>query len=226
VPKTHSGGSAGLLLPPLVVILLGSVLGLLAFRSDWKSRIGPAPTMRSFQQEPAADTSRPDRMLSPVFRPEVLFWADAIVAWAAAAGVDPDLAAVVMQIESCGDPGATSRSGAMGLFQVMPFHFASSELPYDPETNALRGLGYLARSLEASGGDARLALAGYNGGIGVINWDEQAWSQQTQRYVRYGASIYADIQSGRERSPALEEWYAGFGVNLCRAAADRLGIQP
>jgi soluble lytic murein transglycosylase-like protein len=182
--------------------------------------------MRSFQQEPAADTSRPDRMLSPVFRPEVLFWADAIVAWAAAAGVDPDLAAVVMQIESCGDPGATSRSGAMGLFQVMPFHFASSELPYDPETNALRGLGYLARSLEASGGDARLALAGYNGGIGVINWDEQAWSQQTQRYVRYGASIYADIQSGRERSLALEEWYAGFGVNLCRAAADRLGIQP
>ncbi len=94
--------------------------------------------------------------------------------WANAAGVEPNLAATVMQIESCGDPRATSRSGATSLFQVMPFHFKFGENPYDPETNALRGMNYLSRSLQAGGGNARLALAGYNGGIGVISRSEWA----------------------------------------------------
>jgi soluble lytic murein transglycosylase-like protein len=130
-----------------------------------------------------------------------------------------------MQIESCGDPGATSPSGAIGLFQVMPFHFSPAEDPYRPATNAARGLAYLARSLRTSAGDARLALAGYNGGIGVIAWDERSWPQQTLRYVQFGASIYEDVRNGLEASPALQEWYETYGVSLCRQAASRLGLQ-
>jgi soluble lytic murein transglycosylase-like protein len=112
----------------------------------------------------------------------------------------------------------------MGLFQVMPYHFRAGENPYDPDINALRGLGYLVRSLEAAGGDARLALAGYNGGIGVIPRLEGTWSAQTRRYVQYGAPIYRDAAGGAQSSDALHEWYTKYGVSLCRQAGKRLGL--
>jgi soluble lytic murein transglycosylase-like protein len=129
-----------------------------------------------------------------------------------------------MQIESCGDPQAVSRSGAMGLFQVMPFHFHRGENGYNPETNALRGLNYLSRSLMTGGGEARLALAGYNGGIGVIARSEWTWPAETKRYVQYGAPIYEDARSGTASSPMLDDWYRIYGAGLCRQANQRLGI--
>ena len=157
--------------------------------------------------------------LAPFFRPEVLYWGEALLRWSAQAGLDPNLAAVVMQIESCGDPTALSRSGAIGLFQVMPFHFRSGDDPYDPDTNALRGLNYLSRSFQTAGGNARLALAGYNGGIGVISRGEWSWAAETARYVYFGAPIYEDAQRGLSQSSALEEWYTKYGVSLCRHAS-------
>lgn len=201
-----SGCLSGFMLPPLAVLLVSAVLAVLALRQ-------PAPASVMAAAHPAPDG------LSSIFRPEVLHWGDSIVRWAAEAGVDPNLAAVVMQIESCGDPRALSRSGAMGLFQVMPFHFATADNPYNPDTNALRGLNYLSRSLQTAGGNARLALAGYNGGIGVISRAEWAWPTETQRYVRYGAPIYEDALRGAAQSAALDEWYAKYGVNLCRQAS-------
>jgi soluble lytic murein transglycosylase-like protein len=162
--------------------------------------------------------------LSPIFTKEVQHWGNDIIRWANAASVDPNLAATVMQIESCGDPRATSRSGAMGLFQVMPFHFHFGENPYDPETNALRGLGYLSGAFQKGGGDARLAMAGYNGGVGVIARAEWLWPSETKRYVLYGAPIYEDARNGATSSTMLTEWYQKYGVSLCRQAAQRLGI--
>jgi soluble lytic murein transglycosylase-like protein len=164
--------------------------------------------------------------LSPVFRPEVLYWSNAIQSWAASAGLDPNLVATVMQIESCGDPRARSGAGAMGLFQVMPYHFATGENPYDPDTNAARGMDYLKRSLAAANGNPRLALAGYNGGIGVIGRAEYSWSGQTQRYAYWGSGIYAEASSGSAVSPRLQEWYTTSGASLCHQAHDRLGITP
>ncbi len=162
--------------------------------------------------------------ISPIFTAEVQHWGADIVRWAAASQVDPNLAATVMQIESCGDPRATSKSGAIGLFQVMPFHFYITDSPYLPDTNAARGLAYLARSLEAARGDSRLALAGYNGGIGVINRIEWAWPAETKRYVQYGSPIYDDARSGASASNAVDEWYSKYGASLCRQAHQRLGL--
>lgn len=162
--------------------------------------------------------------LSPVFTDEVDYWAQAILRWAAEAGLDPDLAATVMQIESCGDPRALSRSGAMGLFQVMPYHFAAGENAYNPDTNATRGLDYLRRSLKTASGNPRLAFAGYNGGIGVISWSESAWPNQTVRYAYWGSGIYAEASDGSPESLRLQEWLLAGGASLCRQAAERLGI--
>jgi soluble lytic murein transglycosylase-like protein len=162
--------------------------------------------------------------LSSIFTPSVQYWSKSLARWAAAAGVDPNMAAVVMQIESCGDPSATSGSGAIGLFQVMPYHFAAGDAPYDPDTNALRGLDYLRRSLAAAKNDARLAFAGYNGGIGVISRSEWTWPAETVRYAYWGSGIYADAIGGLKESSRLNEWYAAGG-GLCRRAVQRLGIE-
>ena len=102
------------------------------------------------------------RSLSPIFTPEVQHWADKLVSWAGVFKLDPNLAATVMQIESCGAPGAVSSSGAQGLFQVMPFHFADGEDMHDPDTNARRGIEYLKGGLVRADGHIGLAMAGYN----------------------------------------------------------------
>jgi hypothetical protein len=185
---------------------------------------GAATPIWSFGSDASASSSTGSG-ISPIFTKEVQHWGKEIVRWANAAGVDPNLAATVMQIESCGDPRATSRSGATSLFQVMPFHFGFGENPYDLETNAARGMNYLSRSLQAAGGNPRLALAGYNGGIGVIARSEWAWPSETKRYVLYGAPIYEDARGGVTSSASLTEWYQKYGVSLCRQAAQRLGIQ-
>ncbi|HSM72364.1 MAG TPA: transglycosylase SLT domain-containing protein [Anaerolineales bacterium] len=164
--------------------------------------------------------------LSPIFTQEIQYWAKDITRWANASSLDPNLVATVMQIESCGDPRAVSSAGAMGLFQVMPYHFQTNENPYNPNTNALRGLGYLSRSLNTARGNVRLALAGYNGGIGVIPRGEWTWASETMRYVYYGAPIYEDARAGLTASPTLEEWYRKYGAGLCRQASARLGITP
>jgi soluble lytic murein transglycosylase-like protein len=209
--NTGSGCFSGFLFVPFTVILISLLLGTLALKNT-----NPLPM-----------DSMPDSIpsnLSPIFRREVLYWADSIVRWASASNLDPNLVATIMQIESCGDPRAISSAGAMGLFQVMPFHFAATENPYNPETNATRGLNYLVRSLAAANGDARLAMAGYNGGISVIYRPEWNWHAQTKRYVQYGAPIYSDAISGVNPSNALNEWYTKYGVSLCNQASQRLGL--
>lgn len=217
-PHQGSGCLNGFILPPLAIILFGLIFGFLVSKLNTPSQVAA-----SSPQE--APTTLPLSGLSPIFTPEIQHWSDAIQRWAASAGLDPNLVAVVMQIESCGDPRATSRAGAMGLFQVMPYHFLSDESPYQPDTNALRGLGYLKRSLEAANGNARLALAGYNGGIGVISRSESTWPSETHRYVYFGGPIYEDARSGTTSSAILDEWYARYGAGLCRQAAERLGLQ-
>ena len=177
----------------------------------------PVPALAPEPASEAAD-------LSPVFTPETQHWSKEIVEWAGQAGVDPNLAATVMQIESCGDPQAESPSGAQGLFQVMPFHFDAGEAMQDPDTNARRGLAYLALGLERAGGQAGLALAGYNGGHSQIGKDGSLWPAETQRYYYWGTGIYDEAVSGAQVSSRLQEWLAAGGASLCGQAAQRLGL--
>jgi len=205
-----SGCLSGFMIVPLAVILISALLASFA----WKTN----PT--SVDLPPPISTG-----ISPIFRIEIHHWADSISKWAAASQLDPNLVATIMQIESCGDFRARSSSGAMGLFQVMPFHFYATDDPYNPDTNAARGLAYLAKSLETGGGNALLAMAGYNGGIGLIGRAEWTWPAQTKRYIQYGAPIYEDARNGLMSSTALNEWYEKYGVSLCRQASQRLGLQ-
>jgi len=213
--ENASGCLSFYILPPLSVLLIACLLTAFALNI-------PTPTLAS---SPINVISAPSS-ISPIFTKEIQYWGNDITRWANASSLDPNLVAVIMQIESCGDPRALSRAGATGLFQVMPFHFRFGENPYNSETNALRGLNYLSRSLNAANGSARLALAGYNGGIGVIARNEWTWSAETKRYIYYGTPIYEDARNGATSSPMLDEWFRKYGAGLCRQASRRLGLIP
>jgi soluble lytic murein transglycosylase-like protein len=197
------------MIPPLIAVCFGVVLTL--------------ATSQSVPGEPPARAAG-NSGIAALFTPEIQFWGASLNSWANAAGLDPNLAATIMQIESCGDPAAHSSAGAAGLFQVMPFHFLLDEDAYNPETNAQRGLNYLRRALDAAGGDTRLALAGYNGGLGVISRAEAGWPAETRRYVYWGSGIYADAASLGGDSARLKEWLEAGGASLCRQAHQRLGL--
>ena len=211
--RPGGGCLSGFMLPPLTVLLIGGLFAILAFKS-------PTETIATRR---AAITN--SAQLSPIFTPEVQFWRDSIARWATATNIVPNLVATIMQIESCGNPAATSSAGAMGLFQVMPYHFYAGDDPYAPDTNAARGLTYLNRSLSAAGNDVRLALAGYNGGIGVISSAEWAWPAETVRYTYWGSGIYQDALSGAASSARLGEWLNAGGASLCRQARQKLAIK-
>lgn len=220
----------------MVLILTAALLFVMAFGA-WAVRTINVADSNTNEQAAAgpvaadqpAPTAQPEAVagggIAPLFTREVQHWAPQIVAWAAEFGLDPNMAATVMQIESCGDPNAVSSAGAQGLFQVMPFHFSPGEEMQDPNTNARRGMAYLALGMEQTGGDTSRTFAGYNGGHGTAARGWETWPAETQRYYVWSTGIYKDAVSGSATSETLNQWLAAGGAGLCQQAASRLGLQ-
>ncbi len=173
----------------------------------------------------AGNTVNYQGKISAVFSDEVKYWEADIVRWASEHNLDPNMVATVMQIESCGDPQAVSIAGAQGLFQVMPFHFTAGEIMQEPNTNARRGMNYLAERLVQTKGEVGHAFAGYNGGHVAAGSSWSNWAAETRRYYVWSTGIYADAQAGLTESPTLQEWFAAGGASLCRQAANRLNLR-
>ena len=207
-----SGCLSFYLLPPLSVLFFGIMIALVLINF-------PA-------HEVPSQTSNSSRLnkLAPLFTPEVQYWNTAILRWSDASQLDPNLVATVMQIESCGDASAHSSAGAVGLFQVMPDHFASADNPFDPDTNALRGLTYLRRVFATSNQNISWTLAAYNGGSSLIGSNEWMWPAETIRYVYWGSGIYADAMEMKSSSQRLQEWLAAGGASLCQRAHQQLAL--
>ncbi len=162
--------------------------------------------------------------LALFFTAEVMHWAPDILKWSAEYGLDPNIIAIIMQVESCGDPQAQSGAGAMGLFQVMPFHFADGEDGFDPQTNSHRGLNYFLGRMQQTGGNLGLSFAGYNGGHVAAGTTWEHWAAETQRYYVWTTGIYQDATADQQESETLGRWLQAGGASLCRQAAQRLGL--
>ena len=222
----------GMLLPVLSIIIVAVLMFIITSRISFvnlpsgggKNLTGAVGSSQT-QSVTRPNTQNKGSPLAPFFRPEVLYWEKEIVQWASDYDLDPNLVATVMQIESCGAPNVVSRAGAMGLFQVMPYHFEDGEDSFNPGTNAKRGLSYLKRSLDAHNGDERLGMAGYNGGIAGTQRAESSWAAETKRYAYWGYGIYMDSMAGKSDSPTLEEWLRAGGSSLCARARDALSLQ-
>lgn len=215
-------------LPPVAVVILGLIMYFFLTSFEIFSVEAAAQEnitiqdLNSGQEAPVSiGNTQSSKKIAALFTPEVQRWEKEIVTWSTEWGLDPNLVATVMQIESCGNPKAVSVAGAMGLFQVMPYHFDGAEDPYKPGTNAYRGLAYLRSALDARGGDIKLALAGYNGGITGAKRPESAWSSEMIRYVYWGTGIYTDARKGKDNSERLDEWLGRGGTSLCVQAASQ-----
>ncbi len=200
------------LLPPLSVLFFGVIIAIIVLNVP----VQEVP----FQISAFSVSNR----LAPLFTPEVQYWGVSILRWSGASNLDPNLVASIMQIESCGDEFARSSAGAIGLFQVMPFHFAPTDNPFDPDTNALRGLMYLQHVFDSANHNVSWSLAAYNGGPSLIGLNERMWPAETIRYVYWGSGIYADAMQMRSSSQRLTEWLAVSGASLCRQAHRQLGL--
>jgi hypothetical protein len=227
-----SGGCFSFLFFPPAAVLAVTAVFMVAFgeTSDPVTMGQPAdlsiPQVLMIEEEtPEPKPKKEKPKIAPLFTPEVHYWEDQIVKWAKDWEMDPNLVATVMQIESCGYPKARSSVGAMGLFQVMPYHFETFDSPYNPNTNAERGLAYLRLALNTYG-SIKLAFAGYNGGISTAGKPEFYWPAETVRYVYWGVNIYEDAQQGKNNSPTLDEWLAKGGASLCAQADSYLGLVP
>ncbi|RMF48749.1 MAG: hypothetical protein D6755_03285 [Anaerolineae bacterium] len=214
-----------MLLPPVVALFFGVLFALWVLSTSPVQEAPATASLAAEQPIPPQPPAHKKGTLAPLFTEEVQYWRQDIQRWARQWNMDPNLIATVMQIESCGNPRARSRAGAMGLFQVMPYHFQAGEDPFAPEINAQRGLAYLHRALEAFSHDARLALAGYNGGIGGVSRGEANWAAETVRYAYWGSGIYDDARAGKKKSPRLNEWLQAGGASLCQQARNALGIK-
>ncbi len=105
---------------------------------------------------------------------------DAIPASFKLASVDKSAVFAIARQESRFDIDAKSRSGALGLMQLMPAtaketaqkigaSHSKARLTNDPEYNALLGSTYLATQLDRYEGSLILAASAYNAGAGNVN---------------------------------------------------------
>lgn len=118
-------------------------------------------------------------------------WAPAIERAAADAGIDPRLLAAMVWQESGFQADAVSRSGALGLAQLMPATAEGLGVdPTDPVENLDGGARYLAWTIREFG-SIELGLAAYNAGPGTVrNAGGIPDIPETQAYVPRVMELY------------------------------------
>ena len=108
-------------------------------------------------------------------------------------GVDLKLLKCIAYAESNFDPESTSRSGAMGIMQLMPKTAEGLGVrdAYEPRQNILGGAKYISIQLERFNGNIEYALAAYNAGPGAVKkYDGIPPYEETQNYVKKIMNIY------------------------------------
>ena len=174
-----------LIFPGLILGILGMILFtrfLAAHPGSGIAGVQPAGspkenlTVVNEEAGQAAEANPVGCSISPNYPQSILQWCQLIERYARDNGLDPNLVSAVMLQESAGSPDAYSKSGAVGLMQVMPRDgkaagfmckngpcFADrpsmNEL-FDPEYNVAYATRMLA-DLISRHGDVRNALRAY-----------------------------------------------------------------
>lgn len=111
-------------------------------------------------------------------------------------GVSVNLLAAMAKQESNFQSDAVSKSGAVGVMQLMPATAAylGCTDSYDPEQNIMAGAKYISELLDKYNGDTSLALAAYNAGSNNVDkYGGIPPFEETQNYV---AKITAYMNEG------------------------------
>jgi soluble lytic murein transglycosylase-like protein len=108
-------------------------------------------------------------------------------------GVDPELVKIVIEKESQFNPNAVSKSGAIGLMQLMPetAEMLGVDDPYNPWENIKGGVKFLRDLLDMFNGDLELSLAAYHAGPTIVKKNNRVPAiPETMEYVEYIMSRY------------------------------------
>lgn len=176
---------------------------------------------------------------SPWIPASVKRWQPLIQEMAHKYDIDPNLVAIIMTIESGGNPQARSGVGAEGLMQIMPGtakdiaqkYLTSPVKSYDildPRTNIEFGTAYLAYLRNEFGSanqgptwneTAELIGAGYNGGPGAASNVEKGRGLESLETASYSRDVF---NMWRERdapqSPTYTRWLERGGSSLVSKA--------
>lgn len=128
------------------------------------SSVDPTPFLNTQLQGPPVSSSpskQPGKALLAVPNSRIM---DYINQASSKHGVDRNLIAAIMQVESSFNQAAKSPAGAVGLMQLMP-HFGQKR--FNPIDNVDLGTEYIKNQLKTFS-DVRLALAAYNAGPGRV----------------------------------------------------------
>jgi len=108
--------------------------------------------------------------------------------------IDPDLLHAVIRAESSYNPNAVSRTGAVGLMQLMPATARRYGVRNrrDPVDNVNGGARYLRDLLKMFNSNVRLAVAAYNAGENaVIKYGRKVPPyRETREYVKRVLRFY------------------------------------
>ena len=124
---------------------------------------------------------------------------DIIEAEAKSAGVEPNLIRAVIVVESGFNSRAVSKSGAVGLMQLMPgtaTRFGVLDR-YDPRQNVRGGARYLGFLINRFRQDVRLALAAFNAGEDAVDRSSGGIPPfvETLEYVPKVLKIYQTLKA-------------------------------
>jgi soluble lytic murein transglycosylase-like protein len=148
-------------------------------------------------------------------------WYQQIQEAAHAYGVDEHLLQAVVKVESNFDPYVVSRSGAIGLMQIMPATAAGFiglqgtrqslvQQLKDPAINVHAGALYLRSLMDTFAQRVDLALAAYNAGTGNVRkaGNRVPPNGETPLFVKKVTTLYASIKAAAlaaEAAPAATE---------------------
>ncbi len=149
-----------------------------------------------------ATYSTPERLASTVP------WYEHIQQAAQAYGVDAHLLQALVQVESEFNTNAVSRSGAIGLMQIMPATAIAvaglrgtrqslSQQLQDPAINMHAGALYMRSLMDTFSHRLDLALAAYNAGSGNVRkaGNRVPSNGETPQFVKKVTALYASIKA-------------------------------
>jgi len=130
-------------------------------------------------------------------------WVDHVRRCSSEQGVDPLLVRAIIEVESKGNPRATSKSGAKGLMQLMPQTASALGVrdPYNPEQNIRGGvkyLGYLMKQFSHIAWPDRAGhvVAAYNAGPNRIkDAGDYRRVPSATRYAEKVLSVYEELRA-------------------------------
>jgi len=109
-------------------------------------------------------------------------------------GISYELIKAVVHAESNFNPDAISKSGAIGLMQIMPTNFKSLGIsdPFDPRDNVMAGTRYLKQLMKKFNNNLPLSLAAYNAGPGAVEkHNDIPPYPETENYVEKVLKYYS-----------------------------------